>query len=896
MLSWSEIESRAIAFAARWRDCPGDEKQYGQLFERDFVSLFGVGELEGFHEFKVFLADGSPAWIDYLLPGKLLIEMKSRGKSLASAYSQAMGYVRALKPEEVPQLVMVSDFDQVRVYNLKKDHPYKPFRVRQLKNHTRIFGFLAGYGAETSEKTEIEVNTEASYKMARIHDALKENGYAGHALEVFLVRLLFCLFADDTGIFEKDSFQRYIAASSLDGSDLSMRLNELFWVLNTPIAGRMKTLSEELQRFRYINGTIFEMPLPPASFDAKLRTALVDVSREFDWTLISPSIFGAMFQGVMDPKARRALGAHYTSTENILKVIQPLFLDDLYSEFERSKATTRELRAFQDKLASLTFMDPACGSGNFLIVTYQELRRLEFEVLKLLYEGSQVAWVDTIIKVKPGQFYGIELEDFPCQVAQLSILLMKHLMDAEVGEYFGINIIDFPIRENANIVRGNALQLDWNKLIPAADLDYIIGNPPFIGARVMLPEQKTDLLHVFGNTKNAGNLDFVASWFKKTADFMQQNPRLRTALVSTNSISQGDQVAILWAPLLKQGIKIDFAWRTFKWSNEAKGKAAVHCVVIGFSLGGLAAQKVIYHEEQAIPASNINPYLVDAPDVLVESRSKPLCDVPEIGIGNQPIDGGHYLFTLDDMKNFLKNEPEAEVFFRQWYGSQEFINKMPRYCLYLANVSPSELRNMPLVLERVNAVRAFRHKSKRTSTKRIADDPTRFQTTNTPNHTYLLIPKVSSEKRKYVPIGFMDKFSLASDLVFIVSIADLFHFGILTSNVHMAWLRTVAGRLKSDFRYSKDIVYNNFIWPDCTPEQKERIDQTAQGILDARARYPDDTYADLYDDTVMPVDLRRAHQDNDRAVWEAYGKAWPISDENACVAYLMKLYQQKTGS
>ncbi|MGI6695168.1 MAG: class I SAM-dependent DNA methyltransferase [Christensenellales bacterium] len=545
------------------------------------------------------------------------------------------------------------------------------------------------------------------------------------------------------------------------------------------------------------------------------------------------------------------------------------------------------------KVALVT--DPACGSGNFLIVTYQELRKLEFEVLKLLYEGAQVAWVDTLIKVKPGQFYGIEVEDFPSQVAQLSMLLMKHLMDAEVGEYFGINIIDFPIRENVNIVHGNALRLDWQEVIPAASLDYVIGNPPFLGARVMSGEQKADLLHVFGSAKNAGNLDFVACWFKKTADLMQRNPRLRAALVATNSISQGDQVSILWGPLLKQGIKIDFAWRTFKWSNEAKGKAAVHCVIIGFSLGGLAPQKMIYDQDQGLPAVNINPYLVDAPDVLVESRSRPLCDVPEIGIGNQPIDGGNYLFSQEEMEAFIEKEPLAAPYFRPWYGSQEFINKSPRYCLYVADLSPGEIRSMPHVLERINAVRTLRLKSSRASTKKLADTPASFQTTNIPPNGYLLIPRHSSENRRYVPIGFMPSTTLCGDANLLIPTNSLYHFGILTSNVHMAWMRTVAGRLEMRYRYSKDIVYNNFIWPDCTPQQRARIEQTAQSILNARAQYPDDTYADLYDDTVMPHDLRRAHQDNDRAVWEAYGRAWPISDEQACVAHLMRLYQQKTG-
>jgi len=538
-------------------------------------------------------------------------------------------------------------------------------------------------------------------------------------------------------------------------------------------------------------------------------------------------------------------------------------------------------------------IDPACGSGNFLIITYQELRKLEFEVMKLLYEGHQMAWVDTLIKVKPGQFYGIEIEDFPCQVAQLSMLLMKHLMDAEVGEYFGINIIDFPIRDTAHIAHANALQIDWNTVVPAEELDYIIGNPPFVGARVMDPEQKADLMKVFGKTKNAGNLDFVTAWFKKSADMMLQAPQLRAALVSTNSISHGDQVAILWKPLLAMGIRLDFAWRTFKWSNEARGKAAVHCVIIAFSMHGLANQKHIFDDVEILEAKNINPYLVDAPNILVESRNRPLCDVPSIGIGNKPIDGGNYLFTKNEMEEFIQQEPLSALYFKPWYGAVEFINNQPRYCLYLGKCSPSELRKMPHAMERVHAVRDLRLKSKSKGTVKLAETPTRFHVTTMPEQEYLLIPRVTSENRRYIPIGFLSENELASDAVHVVSNATLFHFGILTSNVHMAWMRTIAGRLKSDYRYSKDVVYNNFIWPECTKEQREQTEQTAQAILDARAKYPDETYADLYDDTVMPSDLRRAHQDNDRAVWEAYGRAWPISDESACVAHLMTLYQER---
>ena len=476
MLTWTEIETRAIAFQKRWKGCSGDERQYGQTFEKDFMEVFGVDWHDGFHEHPIISLDGVTNYIDYFLPGKILIEMKSRGKSLDSAFTQAIAYARALKPEAQPALILVSDFDTIRVYNTAKQHHYKPFKVSNLKAHVRIFSLLTGREADPNVRTEIELNTDASYKMAKLHDALKENGYSGHELEVYLVRLLFCLFADDTGVFEKSTFYNYIKTSNPDGSDLSGRLSMLFSTLDTPTEKRMKTLPDDLNRFRYINGNLFSEQLTPPFFSAKMRETLLECC-DFDWTQISPAIFGAMFQGVMNPQERRELGAHYTSEENILKVIRPLFLDELYAEFERSKNTTAELQTFHRKLASLTFLDPACGCGNFLIITYQKLRELEFEILKLLSESGQMVLFDDPTKVSADQFYGIELEDFPCEIAKVSMLLMKHLMDQEVSHYFGGNFIDYPIRDNASIINANALRLDWNEVVPAYRLNYIMGNP-----------------------------------------------------------------------------------------------------------------------------------------------------------------------------------------------------------------------------------------------------------------------------------------------------------------------------------------------------------------------------------------------------------------------------------
>ena len=894
MLAWSEIETRAIAFQKRWKDCSGDEKQDGQTFEKDFMEIFGVDWHDGFHEHPVISTSGLTNYIDYFLPGKILIEMKSRGKSLDAAFTQAMAYSRALKPEEQPALILVCDFETFGVYNTTKQHHYKPFKLSSLKSHVRIFSLLTGRDADPEVRTEIELNTDASYKMAKLHDALKENGYFGHELEVYLVRLLFCLFADDTGVFEKGTFYNYIAASNPDGSDLSGRLSLLFFTLDSPPEKRMKTLPEELSHFRYIDGSLFTERITPPFFSPKMRTILLECC-DFDWTQISPAIFGAMFQGVMNPQERRELGAHYTSEENILKVIRPLFLDELQAEFERLKNTTAELQAFHRKLASLTFLDPACGCGNFLIVTYQKLRELEFEVLKLLSQSGQMVLFDDPTKVGVEQFYGIELEDFPCEIAKVSMLLMKHLMDQEVSHFFGGNFIDYPIRGNASILNANALLLDWNEVIPAYRLNYIMGNPPFNGARTMSTEQKSDLLHVFGDVKNVGNLDFVTPWYKKSADMMETNPGIHTALVSTNSIVQGDQAGILGEYMFARGFDINFAYRTFKWSNAAKGKAAVHCVILGFSKSGHSrVSNKIYEGDHVIAASQINQYLMDAPKVIIKSRTKPICEVPEIGIGNKPIDDGNYLFSKEEMERFVRIEPNSVNYFRPWFGSDEFINRRPRYCLYLKYASPSDLKKMPNVLKRIENVRQFRLKSVSPGTVKLAETPTKFHVENEPTSTYLVLPETSSENREYIPIGFLEPEALCSNAVRILPDATLYHFGILTSSTHMAWMRTVAGRLKSDYRYSKDIVYNNFPWPDPTPEQKLKIEGTTQAILAARQRYPQASLADLYDKLTMPPDLRKAHQANDKAVWEAYGKPFPLDSEPACVAYLMQLYQKLT--
>ncbi len=661
--------------------------------------------------------------------------------------------------------------------------------------------------------------------------------------------------------------------------------------------------SPELAAFPYVNGGLFadeDIEIPPFTDDIR-ELLLSRASDGFDWSEISPTIFGAVFESTLNPETRRSGGMHYTSIENIHKVIDPLFIDALRAELDDicavPVAKTREnrLKAFQKKLASLSFLDPACGSGNFLTETYISLRRIENDVLREL-QHDQIVFGDSDwnpIQVSIRQFHGIEINDFAVTVAKTALWIAESQMMKETESIVLMQLDFLPLKTNANIVEGNALRMDWESVVPKAELSYIMGNPPFVGARMMGALQKSDVNLIFDGWKNAGNLDYVSCWYKKAADLMQGTD-IRSALVSTNSVSQGESVAILWKPLFESGVHIDFAYRTFRWDSEAKAKAHVHCVIIGFSVAPNGAKRVLYTGGRAQVVSHINGYLLDADDVFVESRTKPICDVPEIGIGNMPVDGGNYLFTEEEKSLFITVEPAAEKWFRPWIGSHEFINRYFRQCLYLKDCSPNDLRKMPECIKRVEAVRQFRLESSRASTKKLAEYPLSFATTNIPTNDYIVVPKVSSERRKYIPIGLMTPDILASDLVFIIPNASLYHFGILTSNVHMAWMRAVCGRLKSDYRYSKDIVYNNFPWPTPTQEQKARIEQTAQAILDAREMYPECSLADLYDEVTMPPELRRAHQQNDKAVMQAYGFWGRLNTESACVAALMKLYKQMT--
>ena len=760
-----------------------------------------------------------------------------------------------------------------------------------MRKHIKRFADIAGYETTRIYENQIAVNVKAAEKMAKLHDALKEYGYEGHPLEVYLVRLLFCLFADDTGIFPENSFTNYIENSKDDGSDLSLRLEQLFEILNCPdeIRKKRKLLPKNLLQFRYINGGLFKETLPLADFNGKMRQILLDCCN-FDWNKISPAIFGAMFQGVMDKKTRRKFGAHYTSEENILKLIKPLFMDELWNEFEQVKAIPAQLDAFHDKIASLKFLDPACGCGNFLIITYRELRLLELEVLRMKINTAQrLLDVSSMLKVNVSQFYGIEYEEFPCQIAQVGMWLIDHQMNLLVADQFGTYYVRLPLKQSATIVHDNALRIDWNKVVLTEELSYILGNPPFVGARIMSTEQKADLRHVFGSVKNVGNLDYVCCWYKKAVGVMQKNRNIATAFVSTNSISQGEQVSILWKPFFEKGVFINFAYRTFKWNNEAKGKAAVHCVIIGFGMIE-KRNKFIVDGDICSYVGNINGYLVDAKNICIESRRKPLCDIPQIGIGNKPIDGGYYLFTEDEKNDFIAKEPASKEYFKKWIGSDEFINGKKRYCLWLGDCEPADLKNMPECLKRVEAVRKYRLASKSKPTRKLADKPRRFHVENMPNNNYIVIPESSSKNRRYIPIGFLSPDIFSSNLVKIIPRGTLYHFGILTSSVHNCWMRTVAGRLKSDYRYSKEIVYNNFPWPEANKRQQTKIAKLAQVVLDARKQFPGSSLADLYDPLTMPPVLLEAHQNLDREVMRLYGFPARMA-EAAVVARLFELYQ-----
>ncbi|MEQ8180220.1 MAG: DNA methyltransferase, partial [Smithellaceae bacterium] len=838
-LSWNEIKSRALAFSKEW-ELESSEDAEAKTFWDGFFNVFGITRrrVAGFEEPVKKLGDKF-GYIDLFWKGVLIVEHKSRGKSLDKAYQQALDYFSGMKERDLPKYVIVSDFANFRLYDLEENEQYE-FALKDLHKNVRLFGFIAGYQTHKIQEQD-PVNIKAAEQMGKLHDQMKEVGYGGHPLELYLVRLLFCLFAEDTGIFERQQFQEYIEQrTGEDGSDLVHHISTLFQVLNTPREKRLKNLDEQLEAFPYINGKLFEEMLPTASFDAAMRQALLDCCA-LDWSRISPAIFGSLFQSIMDKKARRNLGAHYTSEQNILKLIKPLFLDALWEEFEKIKHNKNKLFEFHKKLRRLNFLDPACGCGNFLVIAYRELRLLELEILRASRTDTQSDLdVHSLINLNVDQFFGIEIEEFPAQIAQVALWLMDHQMNLLVSEEFGLYFARIPLQTSSTIVCGNALRIDWETVIPARHVSYIMGNPPYVGAKFMNDEQRRDTALIFGNMKNAGLLDYVAAWYVKAAR-MIKGENIRCAFVSTNSLTQGEQVGVLWSWMLEQSMKIFFAHRTFQWNNEARGKAAVHCVIIGFSASEISPKWLFEYENikgqpHKIKAQNINPYLVDAPNVVLVNRSKPICAVPSIGIGNKPIDDGNYLFTTDEKADFLKKEPQAENYFRRWLGAHEFLNGYERWCLWLGECSPNELKMMPEALRRIDAVKKFRLTSRSAPTQKLANTPTRFHVENMPDGDFMVIPEVSSERRIYIPIGFLSSEIFASNKLRILANTNLYHYGVLCSIMHMAWVRYTTGRLKSDYQYSVNLVYNNFPWPENpTEKQKQAIESAAQGVLDARA-------------------------------------------------------------
>ncbi len=914
-LSWNEIKERALRFSKEFENACNEEAE-AQQFLIQFFDVFGISNRQvSLFEYKVKKLDESGGYIDLFWKGMIVIEMKSRGKSLDKAYEQAKDYIHGLKSHEIPKYILVSDFENFRLLDLE-DQSWKEFKLKDLVNNVQYFDAMAGYQKHTY-KEEDPVNIRAAELMGRLHDKLKDVGYEGHPLELYLVRLLFCLFADDTGIFDKDIFHDYILDRTVeDGSDLAMHLEKLFYVLNTPLDHRLKNLDENENAFPYVNGKLFEEALPPASFDKGMRHILLECCY-LDWSRISPAIFGSMFQSVMNPEERRNLGAHYTSEKNILKLIKPLFLDELWKEFETVKSNTNKLKGFHRKLASLRFLDPACGCGNFLVITYRELRLIELAILRELHGTQKTTNIVNLVACDVDRFYGIEYEEFPAQIAQVALWLMDHQMNSVVSSEFGQYFLRLPLIRSAKIIHGNALTTDWDTIIEPLPwenqsepkkFDYLLGNPPFVDKHLQNAEQKGDMETIFLNVKGAGVLDYVTAWYIKAAQYLDKtnstviNIRDKTcvAFVSTNSISQGEQVGILWNELYKRfGIKIHFAHRTFKWGNEARGNAAVHVVIIGFSNFDVQEKYIFdYHditgEPHRIKVRNINPYLVESSDLVILKRSKAICDVPDVSFGSMPNDGGHLLLTDEDKRVLLQKEPNANKFIKKLLSSKEYLNGVNRWCLWLTEIQPAELKQLQEVSKRVQLVKDLRGRSKREETKKLAAFPTLFGENRQPSTDYILIPRHSTESRKYIPLGFFDKDYIANDSCLFVANASLFHFGVLMSDMHMAWVKTVCGRIKSDFRYSNEIVYNNFPWPkSVTDRQKEKVEAAAQKVLDVRLEFPESSLADLYDPITMPPSLVRAHQVLDKAVDSCY-RSQPFSTETKRIEFLFDLYEKYT--
>lgn len=882
-LTQVEIRNNAFSFAQEWKD-ETRERAEAQTFWNEFLEIFGVKRRRvAVFERAVKKAGGKYGAIDLLWKGVLLTEHKSRGQNLDKATSQAFEYLENLPVIDLPKSVVISDFGNFRLFDLETgDEEF--FTLEELPDKIHLFGFISGYTKRTY-KDQDPVNIAVAEKMGDLHDALLESGYSGHKLEVFLVRLVYCLFADDTGIFPKDHFRFFLEEKTDEnGANPGAMLSQLFQLLDTPTSDRQTIVDEDLLQFPHVNGALFQQRFDLPFFNRKMRQILL-AACSFDWSKVSPAIFGSLFQSAMDKEKRRNLGAHYTSEQNILKVVRGLFLDDLYTEFESIKHNAARLRQFHERLAALKFFDPACGSGNFLVITYREVRLLETEILKQLRALSRRSQLELDVtklsKIDVDSFYGIEYEDFASQIATVALWLTDHQANMRLSAEFGLSYARLPLRKTPNIVQGNALRLDWSKLVGREGNEtettlYLLGNPPFVGKDKRSDEQTGDMDVACAEVTNYGTLDYVAAWYIRAAQFIR-NTRIKVAFVSTNSITQGEQVGILWSYLLGKKIKIHFAHRTFKWNNEARGKAAVHCVIIGFASFDVPRKHLFDYQTpisdpHEIETKNINPYLIDYADLLIPTRRTPLCYVPEMVKGNQPTDNGNLLLSDEERIALLAEEPDAEQFILPFLSAHEFLNGEYRWCLWLKDANPNEWRNLSEVAKRVRAVREFRRKSKKAATVRLANVPYLFAEIRQPESDYVLIPRHSSEQRRYVPMAFFSKNYIVADSCSAVPNATLYHFGLLTSNMHMAWMRQICGRIKSDYRYSNNLVYNNFPFPsEPNARQKERVERAAQTVLDVRDNFDRATLADLYDPNAMPKELLDAHRAVDEAVDACYG-------------------------
>jgi hypothetical protein len=943
-LSWNEIKDRAVKFSKEWKGTTNEEAD-AKPFLDAFFDVFGITRKKiGTFEHRVKKLSDADGYIDLLWKGTILVEMKSRGKNLDKAFQQAIDYTHGLKQNELPKYVLVCDFYIFRLYDTEEQTTLQ-FTLDELIHNVQSFGYLLGYQKKTYKEQD-PANIKAAELMGKLHDRLEEIGYEGHPLEVYLVRILFCLFAEDTTIFEKQQFQDYIEnRTAEDGSDLASKIQELFQVLNTATDKRFKNLDEQLNDFPYVNGKLFEEILPMASFDSKMRQALLDCCY-IDWSKISPAIFGSMFQSVMNPKERRNLGAHYTSETNILKLIKPLFLDELWTEFETIKGNKNKLTEFHKKISQFKFLDPACGCGNFLVITYRELRLLELEILRAQYKNQYVTEIENIIWLNVDMMYGIEYEEFPARIAEVAMWLIDHQMNMQISNEFGQYFARLPLKKSAKIVHGNALRVDWNNLDDKKIIDinagvtnifevnepkenydvlniyskkininpvhpilnsrnnkgvydYIIGNPPFIGKKEQNSSQKSDVEIIFKGIKGSGVMDYVACWYVKAAQLIQ-NTKTKVAFVSTNSISQGEQVNILWSLLFNYyKIKIHFAHQTFSWSNEAKGNAAVHCVIVGFANFDTNNKLIFEYENikaepHELKVKNINPFLVEGKDITVENRKSSICNVPEIIYGSFALDDGNYTLSEIERNEIISVNKNSEKLIKPFIGGRELLHSEKRFCLWLADAEPSEILNNSLIKERVEFVRKWRSNSERGNTKKLAETPTLFAEVRQPKTNYLAFPTVSSVNRKYIPIAFLSPDIVASNQLYVLPNVELYHFGILTSIMHMAWVKYICGRLKSDYRYSASIVYNNYPWSE-NPSEKQikTIEEKAQQVLDVRASFPRSSLADLYNPLTMPPALVKAHNELDKAVDAAYSKQ-AFTSEAKRMEFLFELYEKYT--